>query len=162
MMEGIPEEISDADLEQLLFQLNTESIKQFSNHYRKESRSLKTPATYQQFSKCLCDTISKNHRPNDLLLQTLFNRFKSQTSGDKIDILDFLLTMTILARIIYEKKLILVFQLCDDDEDGAMTTDQILEMLQRVEIIFAQEGKTKIESAILDHFIAKRKATLNM
>jgi hypothetical protein len=37
--------------------------------------------------------------------------------------------MTLLARIIYEKKLILIFQLCDDDEDGSMSTDQVLEML---------------------------------
>jgi hypothetical protein len=42
-----------------------------------------------------------------------------------------------------------------------MSTDQVLEMLQRIEIIFAQEGKSKMESAILDNFIAKRKATLN-
>ena len=77
--------------------------------YRKDApgRSLRAPANYALFSKCLCETISKDGRPTDLLLQKLFNRFK--ISDNRLDILDFLLTMTLLARIIYEKKLILLF-----------------------------------------------------
>ena len=108
-MEEVPEEISVDDLDQFLCQLNTESIKEFCTLYRKDApgRSLRAPANYALFCKCLNDTITKHGKPTDLLLQKLFNRFK--ISDVRLDILDFLLTMTLLARIIYEKKLILIF-----------------------------------------------------
>lgn len=149
-----------------MHQLNSESLKSFCAEYRKGEkggvgRTLKTPANYSTFCKTLCETICKSSRPSDLFLQSLYNRFKSSTSDNRLDVLDFMLTMTLLARIVYETKLHLLFQLCDDDEDDRMSFDDVLDMLQRIEIIFAQEGKSKVESAILDHFIAKRKATLN-
>ena len=34
-----------------------------------------------------------------------------------MDVLDFVLAMNLLARIIYDKKLKMLFELCDDDED---------------------------------------------
>ena len=45
--------------------------------------------------------------------------------------------MNLLARIVQPAKLKLLFELCDDDEDGCMMPDDILNMLQRVERIFA-------------------------
>jgi hypothetical protein len=56
-----------------------------------------------------------------------------------MDVLDFILALNLLARIVYDKKLKLLFELCDDDDDGCMTPDDILNMLQRVERVFAQE-----------------------
>jgi Ca2+-binding EF-hand superfamily protein len=46
-----------------------------------------------------------------------------------MDCLDFLLAMNFLARIVYDKKLKLIFELCDDDDDGCMTSEDILSML---------------------------------
>jgi len=54
-----------------------------------------------------------------------------------MDVLDFVLALNLLARITYDKKLKLLFELCDDDDDGCMTPDDILSMLQRVERVFA-------------------------
>ena len=46
-----------------------------------------------------------------------------------MDALDFILAINLLARIVYDKKLKLLFDLCDDDDDGCMTPDDILNML---------------------------------
>lgn len=64
-----------------------------------------------------------------------FRRFKFNDAGTEIDkkqdmdILDFLLAMNLLARIVYDKKLRLMFELCDDDDDGCMRPAEILMML---------------------------------
>ena len=51
------------------------------------------------------------------------------TTDNSMDLLDFLLGMNLLARIPYDKKLKLLFDLCDDDDDGCMTPEDILMML---------------------------------
>ena len=65
-----------------------------------------------------------------------------------MDILDFLLAMNLLARIVYDYKIrctfskftfLVMFELCDDDDDGCMRPGEILLMLQRIERIFARE-----------------------
>ena len=79
-----------------------------------------------------------------------------------MDILDFLLALNLLARIVYDMKLrcklvnrpydyfIVLFELCDDDDDGCMRPAEILQMLQRVERIFAREcSRIKMDSSIL-------------
>ena len=77
-------------------------------------------------------------------------------------VLDFIISMNLLARIQYDKKLKLLFDLCDDDEDGCMTPEDILKMLQKVERVFAREcARVDLESTILDHFHADKKAELN-
>jgi hypothetical protein len=48
-----------------------------------------------------------------------------------------------------------MFELCDDDDDGCMRPAEILQMLQRVERIFAREcSRIKMESSILIYQIA--------
>ena len=82
------------------------------------------------------------------LMQAMFDRFKpfrlegvkedTQIANENgMDVLDFILAINLLARIVYDKKLKLLFELCDDDDDGCMTPDDILNMLQRVERVFA-------------------------
>jgi hypothetical protein len=52
-----------------------------------------------------------------------------------------------------------MFELCDDDDDGCMRPDEILNMLQRTERIFAKEiSKVDIQSTILLNLIADKKA----
>ena len=52
-----------------------------------------------------------------------------------------------------------MFELCDDDDDGCMRPDEILNMLQRTERIFAKEiSKVDIQSNILLNLIADKKA----
>lgn len=77
-----------------------------------------------------------------------FRKFKFNDNGTDIDkkqdmdILDFLLALNLLARIVYDKKLrckiyfektnlilIVMFELCDDDDDGCMRPAEILQML---------------------------------
>ena len=77
-------------------------------------------------------------------------------------ILDFIIALCLLARIVYEKKLKLLFELCDDDDDGCMTPEDILNMLQKVERVFAQEcSRVDLESTILNNFVADKKAEVN-
>jgi Ca2+-binding EF-hand superfamily protein len=79
-----------------------------------------------------------------------------------VDVLDFILSLNLLARIVYDKKLKLLFELCDDDDDGCMTPDDILNMLQRVERVFAQEcSKVDLDSTVLNNFVADKKAETN-
>ncbi len=54
-----------------------------------------------------------------------------------MDFLDFMITMILLSQIRYEVKLKLLFELCDDDGDNYMSTDDILNMLKRIERIFS-------------------------
>jgi hypothetical protein len=76
-----------------------------------------------------------------------------------MDILDFLLAMNFLARLVYEKKMRLMFELCDDDDDGCMRPAEILNMLQKVERIFAKEcSKVDVDSIVLQNMIADKKA----
>lgn len=78
--------------------------------------------------------------PGQKLLKAIFDRFKPTkidgyknnmvfTCDQNMDVLDFLLAMNLLARIPYDKKLKLLFDLCDDDDDGCMTPEDILMML---------------------------------
>jgi Ca2+-binding EF-hand superfamily protein len=79
-----------------------------------------------------------------------------------MDVLDFLLALNFLARIVYDKKLKLIFEICDDDDDGCMTSEDILNMLQRVERVFAKESaRVNLESSVLDNFVADSKAEHN-
>ena len=83
-----------------------------------------------------------------------------------MDILDFLLAMNFLARLVYEKKMrckvvttfqlcLVMFELCDDDDDGCMRPAEILSMLQRAERIFAKEcSKVDVDSTILLNMMA--------
>ena len=76
--------------------------------------------------------------------------------------LDFMLALNLLARITYDKKLKLLFELCDDDDDKCMTPEDILSMLQRVERVFAIEcARVDLNSATLNNFVADNKAEHN-
>jgi len=83
------------------------------------------------------------------LIQALFNRFrpfKIKPEGDGIelgvemDIIDFLLAMDLLSRIPVDNKIKMMFELCDNDDDGCMNPLQILQMLQKVERLFTRES----------------------
>ena len=79
-----------------------------------------------------------------------------------MDLLDFLLGMNLLARIPYDKKLKLLFDLCDDDDDGCMTPEDILMMLQRLERVFAKEvANIDLNSSVLDNKVADKRSELN-
>ena len=110
----------------------------------------------------------KGRKPSDSLVYFMFERFKKFKFSEggheldrnqQMDILDFLLAMNFLARLVYEKKMRLMFELCDDDDDGCMRPAEILSMLQRTERIFAKEcSKVDIDSTILLNMIADKKA----
>lgn len=63
-----------------------------------------------------------------------------------MDILDFLIAMVLLAKIVSERKLDLLFKLCDDDEDGYMTDEDLLDMLERIQRVFNRDGREDEES----------------
>jgi hypothetical protein len=47
----------------------------------------------------------------------------------EMHILDFLIAMNLLSRVVYDKKMKIIFELCDDDDDGCMRPAEILFML---------------------------------
>jgi Ca2+-binding EF-hand superfamily protein len=122
---------------------------------------------FQEFYRILAEEF-KHKKPSDALTQRMFERFKifkftdngHEISRDQpMDILDFLLAMNFLARLVYEKKMRLMFELCDDDDDGCMRPAEILNMLQKVERIFAKEcSKVDVDSTVLQNMIADKKA----
>ncbi len=79
-----------------------------------------------------------------------------------MDFLDFMLTMILLSQMRYEVKLKLLFELCDDDSDNQMSTDDILDMLKRIERIFSQDSsRTDLKSTIQNNFVADRRAEVS-
>lgn len=113
---------------------------------------------YSEFYKILAEEF-KHKKPSEALVQCIYERFKRFKFTDnghdidrnqQMDILDFLLAMNFLARLVYEKKMRLMFELCDDDDDGCMRPAEILNMLQKVERIFAKEcSKVDVDSTVL-------------
>ena len=67
---------SPQQIEAFQKQLNTESIRAFSNHYKDQFGSIKHKLTYQQFKKQLCENFKKDE-PAEVLIQAMFNRFKA-------------------------------------------------------------------------------------
>jgi hypothetical protein len=138
--------------------------------FKNQFTTLKVRIKYAEFKKFLDDNFT---RVADCLVVAMFERFKpfrlqgirdniSVVNETTMDVLDFILSMNLLARIVYDKKLKLLFELCDDDDDGCMTPEDILSMLQRVERIFAQEtARVDLQSSILDNYVADKKAELN-
>ena len=128
--------------------------------------------TYSEIQRFLNQNFEKI-KPAESLIQALFERFKpfkfegsrentTITSDNEMVILDFIIALCLLARIVYEKKLKLLFELCDDDDDGCMTPEDILNMLQKVERVFAQEcSRVDLESTVLNNFVADKKAEVN-
>ena len=51
-----------------------------------------------------------------------------------------MLSIVLMAKLIPPKKVTLLFQLCDEDDDGVLSSDQFLDMLTRVEKIFQVEN----------------------
>ncbi len=87
----------------------------------------------------MIEEFGEKNAPAQSLIEAMFNRFKPFRLGgirddthiineNQMDVLDFILAMNLLARIVNDKKLKLMFYLCDDDEDGCMTPEDILGM----------------------------------
>lgn len=81
-------------------------------------------------SRFLNENFEQN-KPAENLVQAMFERFRpfrldgvkeeTQVANENtMDVLDFIIAMNLLARIVYEKKLKLLFWVCDDDGDGCM------------------------------------------
>lgn len=58
-------------------------------------------------------------------MSTIYERF-SNDKDEGMDALEFLISITLLARIVHDKKIKLLFDLCDSDEDGKMSPADIL------------------------------------
>lgn len=106
--------------------------------YEEKESSNATTIDLEPFTKCL-EKVFKNPNPDRLFIEALYHRFKpvrSKEDGangvvrdEKMDIVDFLLAMNLLSRTVQEKKIKLMFELCDLDDDGCMNPPQILQML---------------------------------
>jgi len=62
--------------------------------------------------------------------------------------------MVLLAKIVHERKLELLFKLCDDDEDGYMSEEKTLDMLERIQRVFNRDGRDDEESLKRNHIVA--------
>ena len=59
--------------------------------------------------------------------------------NQKMEAIDFVIALILVARMVYEKKILLVFEVCDDDRDGSLTPDDVLDMFERVERVAARD-----------------------
>jgi hypothetical protein len=111
--------------------------------------------------------------PNDNIAEQLFKSKKYSGFGirkykekgqvehraKKIELHDIMLALTLLSRIPNDKKVELIFDLTDVDEDGCLSPDEIYKMIEVIERIFAKENtEMKIESRILLEELSKDKA----
>ena len=162
---------SKAEIDQFQNQLTTESIKaiaQLMADNRTDSST--TTISLEDLKKCLEDKFGSK-APGIDLCEALYNRFrplKIKAGGEGIeqtedmDIVDFLLGCNLLSRSTQDKKIKLMFEICDDDDDGCMNPVHILQMLQRLERIFCREtARVDIESQIMLNNIADRRAEKN-
>ena len=105
----------------------------------KSGTKLDKPIDLKNFRTFLYNTFAEN-KPHERLVAAMFERFKMfRLEGDRekmgpsnessMQFLDFILAMTLLARIVQPKKVKLLFDLCDEDEDGCMMPEDILNML---------------------------------
>ena len=76
----------------------------------------------------------------------MFERFKIEVSPESgqptqnaCDVLNFLIAVTLMAKLITPKKIDLILRLVDEDDDGIVSGDQLHDMLMRIERIFCQE-----------------------
>jgi Ca2+-binding EF-hand superfamily protein len=118
-------------------QLNSETIKTLATAFKNQFTTLKVKIKFADFNKFLEDNFKD---VADCLIVAMFERFKpfrldgvreniNVVNENQMDVLDFIISMNLLARIVYDKKLKLLFELCDDDDDGCMTPEDILSML---------------------------------
>lgn len=148
-------------------------MKKLADMYKDTKVSLKYGANLNEFRNILHDMF-KMQPPKESLILAMYERFKPFKLSDgvrenchvleekEVDMLDFMLALNLLARITYDKKLKLLFELCDDDDDKCMTPEDILFMLQRVERVFAIEcARVDMNSATLNNFVADNKAEHN-
>ena len=77
----------------------------------------------------------------------------------KIELHDIMLALTLLSRIPHDKKVELIFDLTDVDEDGCLSPEEIYKMIEVIERIFAKENtEMKIQSRILLEELSRGKA----
>lgn len=160
---------TDQEIEAFQAQLNSDSIKQLSETIVGAVTSLKKPqpsVTFAKFQGFLNETFPEPNKPAENLVYAMFERFRpfrlegiredtQVADRNEINVLDFIIAMNLLARIVYEKKLKLLFWVCDDDGDGCMKPDEILDMLKRVKRVFATEcSRVDLESSTLNNLVA--------
>lgn len=115
--------------------------------------------SFLNFKECLQAEFRARPVPEHLIV-ALFNRFRQFKVKDnsegidlspEMDIIDFLLCINLLSRIPVDHKIkrksfqsnlqnVVMFELCDNDDDGCMNPLQILQMLQKVERLFTRES----------------------
>lgn len=79
--------------------------------------------------------------------------------GDEIELHDIMLALTLLSRIPSEKKIELIFDLTDVDEDGCLSPEEIYKMIEVIERVFAKENiDMKIQSRALLEELSRGKA----
>lgn len=160
----------DKDIEKFQAQLNGKTIKQLAASIRDQLTTLDTNVNIYKFQNFLNKVF--NPPPVETLVKAMFERFKPfKLEGVKedthivnevgVDALDFVIGMNLLSRTTNVKKLKLLFELCDDDDDGCMTPEDILYMLKKVERVFHQECAEygqEFHSTVLNNFSADQKA----
>ncbi|CDW72693.1 UNKNOWN [Stylonychia lemnae] len=105
--------------------------------------------TFTDFKKILDEEFKTSSKPADTLTSYMFESMLQSTTRNQNVVVLVLLQ-------------IVMFELCDDDDDGCMRPAEILQMLQRVERIFAREcSRVELQSSVLIHQIADQKAEQN-
>lgn len=75
---------------------------------------------------------------NDEICDQLFRRFHYE-SNYAVDIYDFLISVAVLTRLSSEKKLDLILEVMDVDEDGCLSIEEVFKMIFTIEKNFVKE-----------------------
>lgn len=69
-------------------------------------------------------------RVDDNLMALMFERFRSEPGPNAapeatphVDALNVMLGIVLMAKLVQPKKITLIFQLCDEDDDGVLSAD---------------------------------------
>jgi Ca2+-binding EF-hand superfamily protein len=77
----------------------------------------------------------------------------------EIELHDIMLALTLLSRIPNDKKIELIFDLTDVDEDGCLSPDEVYKMIEVIERIFSKENtEMNISSRVLLEKLSRDKA----
>lgn len=120
---------TQTEIENFQNQCSVDSIKSLAQRLaEKKINSSATTMSLINFRDCMSQEFRVRPAPEHLIV-ALFNRFRQfrvKENADAVelhpemDIIDFLLGINLLSRIPVDHKIKLMFELCDNDDDGCM------------------------------------------
>ena len=134
---------TDQQIKDFLFMLNSITIGEMISKFKEKNEgTLLSSCTWPQFRNVMND-VFEERKPSTVFLECLFERFKDSYNTEedpKVVTLDVVIALILLARLVHDTKIELIFKASDDNDSGYLTPDQIEQMIILIEKIFAKEA----------------------